>query len=422
MRRHLGCSFVALMSGCTLLAPFGDLSTGDVDGSVVGGDGGVCLTRPMTPADDPFPTPTGIEICNRLDDDGDGRVDRDTLVVEAVRGVGGLTRVLDARGMRGGAEDRIAIVASVGDGIAESLQLAEVFLPEGFDPIVSTLVEGEVVGFDGARVRDGYAIAYSVGGEILLGVASDCNLTFGERTTVVATGAASHVRVAAITPVNVLVTWQLDAGGIGAALVDVRTRPSVEAMHDSLLTDVGYTAGRHPEPLVDGSGNGQVTFTARDGSGAEDVFVRPVGGALGAVVTVTFDPFYGEGPFADPVGATTSNGAVWIAFDVEAVSGPAYITASTGGGRQYGPPAEILAIASSDTPDVGVLLEFAGTPLIERVGPTVEGSFSQDTDGPRLALERWRDLVGLPQGRTRYVGVATRGGGALAIQRVGCFE
>ncbi|MEZ4336402.1 MAG: hypothetical protein R3B82_07220 [Sandaracinaceae bacterium] len=413
----------ALLSGCTLIAPFGDLTSGDVDGGGTTDAGpGTCITRPMIAPEDPLPMGMGTEVCNREDDDGDGTVDHDLLQAETARVVTVLDRVLDVRGMRGGGDDRYAVVATVGDGIAESLRLVELYLPDGFAPQQATLVEGEVHGFDGARVRDGWAVAYSIGGEIRIGLASECDLGFGTSVITIAGVDSPHVRVDAVNPLSVLVTWETAAGEVGAALVDVRDGPRVDVMHPNLLADIGLTAGHDPDAFHDGSGVAQVTFGARDSSGQEGVWLRPVGGSLGPEVTVVLsNGFFGTGPFTDPVGASSSTGALVVPLDEAAPSGSAFVTGSTIIARRYGPPAEILGVASSETLDVGVMMDFAGSPIIERVGPEVGGNFSQDTAGISLALERWRDIVGIPRGRTRYVAVGQRAAGTLVTQRIGCF-
>ena len=122
----------------------------------------------------------------------------------------------------------------------------------------------------------------------------------------------------------------------------------------------------------------------------------------------------------NPVGASSSTGALVVPLDEAAPSGSAFVTGSTIIARRYGPPAEILGVASSETLDVGVMMDFAGSPIIERVGPEVGGNFSQDTAGISLALERWRDIVGIPRGRTRYVAVGQRAAGAI-VQIVGAL-
>lgn len=420
--RPLGLA--ALLSGCTLVAPFGDLTTGDVDG---GGrrDGGpsMCLMRPMLPMEEPLPMGMGTEVCNRVDDDGDGLLDTDTLVVEPARGFPALDRVLDVRGARGAVDQSVAVVYTVGDGLADELRIAELFLPPGFDPVIGTLRTGAIGGFDVDRVRDGYAVAFSEGGDIRFGLARDCDLSFGEGVISLASGESSHVRVAAIDPLTVLVTWEVGADGVAAAIVDVREgTPSVSAMHPSLLADMSLGGGHDPSAFHDGAGVGQVAFAARDSMGQEGVFLRPVGTVLGSLTTVVLaNAFFGAGPFADPAGAASSTGALWVALDEAAPSTSAFVTGSVVSARRYGPPASILGIAASDTVDVGVMMDFAGSPLIERVGPDVGGDFSQDSRGITLALERWRDLIGVPRGRTRYVVVGTRGGGMLAAQHVGCF-
>ncbi|MBX3270447.1 MAG: hypothetical protein KF729_09315 [Sandaracinaceae bacterium] len=421
-RRAAPALLAAGLGACSLVAPFGDLRTGDVDGGTARTDGGMCLTRPMPPMEEPLPSGMGAEVCNREDDDADGLVDEDLLVVEAVRAVPMFRAALDARGMRGGGDDRLAVVATLGEGVVERLAIAEIYLADGVDPLVSTLLEGEVGGFDGARVRDGYAIAFALGGDVRFGVARDCDLSFGGVITI-ASGSPSHVRVEAVTPLSVLVTWEAAGGEIGVALVDVREGPRVDVMHPNALADVGLSMGRDPDAWVDGSGNAQVAFAARDGEGFEGVYFRTVGGALGGLTTAArAGGFFGDAPFTDPHGATSSTGAMWIVFDQEPVAGSAFVTGSAITARRYGPPAEVLGLAASDTPDVGILLDFAGRAVIERVGPEAGGSISRDSMPPSLGAERWRDLVGVPRGRTRYVALGTRGGGALVMQRVGCFD
>lgn len=418
--RHL--ALLPFLTGCTLIAPFGDLTTGDVDGGGADGGPGACLMRPMIAAEDPLPMGMGTEVCNREDDDGDGTIDHDLLQAETARVVTVVDRVLDARGMRGGGDDRFAVVTTVGDGVAEALRLVELYLPDGLAPQQATLVEGEVHGFDGARVRDGWAIAYALDGEVRLGLASECDLTFGTSVITVASGDSPHVRVDAVTPLSVLVTWEVEPGDVGAALVDVREGPRVDAMHPSILADIGLTGGHDPDAFHDGSGVAQVTFAARNASGQEAVYLRPIGGSLGPeTIVVQGGGFFGDGPFTDPVGAATSTGGLVVPLDEAAPSGSAFVTGNTIVARRYGPPAEILGIASSETIDVGVMMDFAGRPIIERVGPEIDGNFSQDSDGISLAIERWRDLVGIPRGRTRYVAVGQRSAGTLVTQRVGCF-
>ncbi len=423
MRAHLR-GLAALLSGCTLVAPFGDLTTGDVDGGARR-DGGpdLCLMRPMLPMEEPLPMGMGTEVCNRVDDDGDGLLDTDTLVVEPARGFPAIDRVLEVRGARGAGDQSVAVVYTVGDGLADELRLAELFLPPGFDPVIGTLRTGAISGFDVDRVRDGYAVAFSEAGDVRFGLARDCDLSFGERVISLASGESEHVRVAAIDPLTVLVTWAAGEGDVAAAIVELDDgMPRVGAMHPSLLAAMGLTAGHDPTAFHDGAGVGQVAFAARNSMGQEGVFLRPVGTVVGALTTVVLaNAFFGAGPFADPAGAASSTGALWVALDEEAPSTSAFVTGSVVSARRYGPPASILGIAASDTVDVGVMLDFAGSPLIERVGPEVGGDFSQDTRGLMLALERWRDLVGVPRGRTRYVVVGTRGGGVLAAQHVGCF-
>lgn len=423
--RHLVSVASALLGGCTLIAPFGDLTSGDVDGGGGGVDAGPsgCLMRPMPAPEEPLPTGMGVEVCNREDDDGDGVLDHDLLRAETARVVTVVDRVIDARGMRGGADDRFAVVAAIGDGIAEELRLVELYLQDGFAPQQATLIEGEVHGFDGARVRDGWAIAFALDGDIRVGLASECDLGFGTSVITVASGDSRHVRVDAVDPVTALVTWEIEPGDVGVALVDLREGPRVDVMHPSLLGDLGLTGGHDPDAFRDGSGVPQVAFAARNASGQEGVWFRPIGGSLGPETTVVLaGGFFGTGPFSDPVGATTSTSAIFVPFDEAAPSGSAYVSGNTVGARRYGPPAEILGIASSETIDVGILMDFAGRPIIERVGPEVDGNFSQDTDGISLALERWRDLIGIPRGRTRYVAVGHRAAGTLVVQRVGCFE
>jgi len=405
---------VLLLTGCTLVAPFGDLST---EG------GGSCLMRPSVPPEMPLPVGMGTEVCNRVDDDGDGQVDTDLLETRSATAYPQIPDVIEVRGMRGSADDRVAVVIASGAGQANALRLAELFLGDGIEPVVATLVEGEVQGFDGVRIANGYAVAYSNGTEILVGVASDCDLRFGAPPLMVSETESTHVRVAAVDPRTLLVTWEAADSEIGAALVDVSNDPVLSVDHPALLADVGYTNGRDPFALSDGMGTGYVVCGATDGSGVNNVYAISVGGGVGPAFPATNDgpghPFFGAGPFTNAHGGASMDGDLVFAFGDDTASGRAYVVGEGITAFTYGIAGTVLGAADSDTADVGMLLELGGQNFVDRIGAELMGRYSQDTAPITLAPESWTDLVGVRSGRTRYAVIGTRGS-TVVMQRVLC--
>lgn len=416
--------FVLLLGGCTALAPFGGLTTGDLAADA--GDAGApsCADAGAYAYDagPPVDAGAGVEVCNRRDDDGDVRVDENVLrvgapmVVETVGGVGEHLRA--SEGLR--PDTVVAAFTSSAASTRGRLRVAEVRIGGG---VHEALVgDGPVGAFDVATGVDGYVVAWSEAGEVRLAVVGPCASVGPTRTLAMAD--ASHVRVAtSVDGTEAFVVWV--AGGV---LAGVR----VGLVGEPAVGPVAVLEGpMHSEAAVAVAASSGWVAAVERRAGGDAVVLRSLSreGVFGPGVELDTS-LIGAGPLSSVSVTTDPEDFLILAVHLGdgAVRGPGFAqeirlpAMRLQAARRYGGEARILDAANDGSASSGLLLELGGDFAVERVGANPDGFLSTDPpEGvPVLTRLGWLALVGFREGPYRFVVVGRDAAGALQLQPIAC--
>lgn len=415
-----------LASGCTAIAPFGELVTGDGGGQRDSGPAPTCGDAgPFTyDAGPPVDAGAGVEACNRRDDDGDYRVDENLLSAAAARVVPGVDGVGDRlRASEGLRPDTVfAAFVSTASATRGRLRVAEARI--GGDAREVVVGEGAVTAFDVATAVDSYVVAWSEAGEVRLARVEDCGVVGS--TVTLASGEATHVRLATSADGSeAYVVWVDAAGAVHGARVDVRGAPAAGP--------VGVLdAATHVEAAVAvGASSGWVAVIERRTAG-DVVVLRSLGrdGTFGLGVDVDSASLVGTGPLQNVNVVIDPEDFMILSFDLGdgVTMGPGYAQEirlpelRLQAARRYGGEALVLDSANDGSASSGLLLRLGGDFAVERVGANDDGFLSTDESGevPSLTRSGWLALVGFREGPFRFAAVGRDAAGALSIQAVLC--
>ncbi len=434
--RAAGVGLALALAGCTLIAPFGDLTSvqgdaGDgVDAGEVDAGDGVDAGEPMACGDagsfvfdaGPMVDPMGVEVCNRLDDDTDGRYDENVLrtnVAELVPGISGVGERIEAAPSTRG-DTYLALFESADPATLGRLRAAEVQV--GGAAREATLSDGLVGDFDVALTARGYAVVWVEDATVRFGLIDP---TCGIAPTSVQDLAeleATRVRVAAnATGTEVYVVWIEMSGQLSGTRVDLRgATPDRGPIGDAMgmARDVALTVagGQAYVATIQGPVMPPHAVTLR-GLNPMGMFGPP------AMMNTAFE---GDGPF-DGVNLTsdpesfliltyhTVAGSIW-ASEVQA---PALFTR---GRRRFGGMGRVFDSANDASPSSGTVMDLEGQFAVARIGANPDGELSTDEVGmvPFLSARGWRAIVGYSAGPFRYVVVGRDASGGLKHQTVTC--
>ena len=429
MRRTIPLAI--LLGGCTAIAPFGDFRSEEVDGGAT--DSGTGDSGPAPMCEDggvfsfdagPVPTPTGSEVCDRQDNDGDIRADENLFAADAPS-VAEVPNLGDQLRATAGLRPDSVFVAfnSAASASRGHLRIAEVQL--GTSVAQERVLSGAPVGvFDVAAGIGKYIVVWVEANMVRFATIDPCGLS-PTTTITLDTSGASSLRVETTEVGNAaIVAWVTTAGSLAAVRVDITSAPVI----GPTATAGAGPGNRFVEAAVaTAQGRGWIAAIQR-GPDDDSVTLRGLNdaGALGATVH-TNGTLEGNGPFQNINLVGDPEDFVILTYDT--VGGPAYgreiqlpaINLRTA--RLWGGDATIFDSANDRSPTSAVLLSL-GSFAVERVGATPDSQLSTDAPAnvPILAPTGWLAIVGFREGPYRYAAVGRDGSGALQYQTVRCIN